>query len=504
MSNSQYPTPMGANLPRQMLAALVSAIWGLYCIVLWNAFAHVPLPIFFGLSWDEYQYLPHIARLQDDLRHLHLRDFLRFWDDRFGYGAAFWQVYAVLSFPFSGWFLHNKGEFMLVLRLITLALQVATVFVSFGIVRRVSSSKASEIILALMLVAMPGLLLTFKPFSPDYLATLTAMLALYSALRRDEGRKWEWGCFLLLGAATAFKPYNAMMLLALFPLLRQRFPWRIAVLGSVVGFLGANVGAGLHPVAYLRTLSALSAAMNDPSFQSVIHPPGMVSRVAHWFYNLTGRDKGSAVSGIFPEFYGPAILAAIVVVSGVTLKQWRKSDGAIILLSGLAILALSIIVTNRVWTWYVLTPVFLIAIGFAACAGDIIAAMPAMAIPVMAVLAVHLWSGISGLHAKASSFFAEDGHAKRLIEIYNRCSVPVLARRDLSGDAVILSYRTPFRSVLAERICWYGTPDTCVDDGVKLLVLKEEDVPPKSRSAIAADGFSETRCVDGYFRFERR
>src|SRR6516225_6438454 len=86
------------------------AIWSAYLIWIWLPYARFPLSVFVGLSWDEYQYLPHIAALQADLRQGAFASFFGFQDTTFGYGALFWQLYAIASLPFRHWLLKGDGE----------------------------------------------------------------------------------------------------------------------------------------------------------------------------------------------------------------------------------------------------------------------------------------------------------------------------------------------------------------------------------------------------------
>jgi hypothetical protein len=503
------------------LFGLVSA-WSLYLICLWLPFTKVSLPIFFGLSWDEYQYLPYIAALQDDIRRGDFGSFVSFQDTTFGYGAFFWQLYAIATMPFNKWLVSGNGNFLFVLRLLTLFIQCATALFAFAILRRIASRTTSYLVLAAVLVAMPGLLLTYKPFSPDYLATLLALLSTYAGIRalgRDVIlENWLILSSLTFGASVAAKLYNVMLALPLLMLfgawlsyshhsIRSQIDklW-LAVVGAICGFALCNIGTVIDPKTFYRTLRRLSRLMNSPTYMNAIQPPGLITRVSHWFQNPVGTPYGLNTFGIRSEFFGILMLLTMAVTGVLAAQRVRAFKdllGPVLLFSGAAILMMSVVMTNRVWSWYLLTPVFLVAIGFAACASFLIADRKAVALALAAVIIWHILSGVQGLQAKAEGAQTGLGDAARLTALYKACSEPVLARRNLRGDAVILSFGIPYSAIFAERVCWSASPASCIDDKVKLLLTRDRDLSAGDREKILGYGFSPDRCSAGYTRYER-
>ncbi len=165
--------------PVLSLAVAVS-FWVCYSLYHWVADLSSPLAMFFHLSWDEFQYMALVRKYQEALLQGGWISFFRL-SDPFGYGTLFWQLYSILSLPFLGAADNPSSGFLLSLRVITLVFQTGCLGLIWKIVGALGFSGRAQSLVMAILAPMSGLLLMYKPFSPDYLVVCFKQSVVYSA-----------------------------------------------------------------------------------------------------------------------------------------------------------------------------------------------------------------------------------------------------------------------------------------------------------------------------------
>ncbi|MFA5995923.1 MAG: hypothetical protein WCW27_01610 [Patescibacteria group bacterium] len=104
----------------------VILFWGIILFSVWIIDLRFPLALFEYLSWDEYQYLPILNNYQSVLIKQGVVEFI-YTNEPFGYGAIFWQIYALGSIWLHNFFNGSDSSLIIFnLRCITFIFQVAS------------------------------------------------------------------------------------------------------------------------------------------------------------------------------------------------------------------------------------------------------------------------------------------------------------------------------------------------------------------------------------------
>jgi hypothetical protein len=463
-----------------------------------------------GLSWDEYQYLPVLDGYQQSLADEGLLAFLTR-TERFGYGSAFWQLYALFALPFRGFGAQDGSAVLLWLRLLTLALQLgclALVLRSLELLHPTRALRAGAAAAA-FLAPMCGLQLLYKPFSPDYLivfSTLTcAWLLAGQATRGYDRRRWT-AAAVCLGFALGGKFY-AIFALPMAAVALARFPppaLRVgatlrALLGGAGGFLLANLylfRVGFHE-GYLAKLISLGALVHRPNNPYAV-PPGLFARVSTWVDN-GDQLFGVSTAGLAAEFAHPSILLGLTVALAALLfrNRGRASFATVVGATGVFALLGTVLLTNRVWTWYAIGPIYLCAVGVGSAAAQ---ARPSgearrwLPLGAAFLLALHASTQAPGLWRKSRQFWAQrqGAPAQAQLTFYAEWVAPrrtLFAALEREGYLLVKGGQTPLSPLHHERVVWGHDGLAQVDEAVGAVV----DVrrwPEAQRAALRAAGFA--------------
>ncbi len=492
---SRYTARAIDAMDRHAFLGLLVAIafWAGYSLYHWVADLKFPLAMYFHLSWDEFQYIRIVRMYQEALRQNGWASFLSF-SEPFGYGTLFWQIYSLLSYPFLGDPNDPSAGFLLSLRTITLFLQAGCLVLTWKILGALGYAGRGQSIAMALLAPMSGLLLLYKPFSPDYLAVFLILLAGWIALRSPRP---VWLVFLLIGAGCATKLTNLLLLPAVVTMMllyrRESRNLAVAVPAFLLGFLLANTDVAMAGTMqpYVERLRGLSAQMNDPAYMHAIKPASRFNYVLTWLTNSNGRFVDINSPGIAREFLSYPVLLFSV---GTILAFWRTRAILLIGGTGLAALFAMMVTTNRVWTWYVILPVFLVAMG--AAMGLERLSRTRAAIAVVGVVCCHLLvSGISLI--QKSQAFAESRTAVEVAErvhFYEECVLPNRSLiQALRPDGLVVQFGVPIEPVLnPQTVCWESRSILpCVTPRIKTLLLYK---PSPSDHAVLEKEFSVSSC----------
>lgn len=314
---------------------------------------------------------------------------LIFFEDKFGYGALFWQFFALVSYPFRHWSESNDGSFIFVLRLINLSFQLLTGFVLLEIHRKIYPKLFSLWSFVLFIAFMPGLFFMWKAYSPDYLSAFSFVLCIYliTCFIQNECKcqRYLYSGLFFLGLSFSLKLYNAFFLIGLTPILligmfkgKIKFhEKRLIQIFSCLFFLMAGLIIGnlrllSTPYEYLGLLKLHSSFVNSHEYvHSMPNSVSHIHRFFNWFNNSYSKTYiGLSSRGILSEFFGyPAIILGLLATYFAIIQNKingffptpRGFSPLLLYVSSLMMLSI-ILLTNRVWTWYLLTPVLLLAL----------------------------------------------------------------------------------------------------------------------------------------------
>ena len=489
--------------PGRIALLVTASYWTILLLAHWIPDSHIKLPVFYHLSWDEYQYLPTLRGYQ---AHLAAGDFSQwlFSPEKFGYGDMFWQIYSLLTFPAYQAAEPDSGSYLLWLRLVTLLFQLGSLYVSYRIASLLAGDAAALYAICL-LAPMAGLIFLYKPFSPDYFATFLAVTALYASVRWPS-KSLLWGA--AAGLAIGNKLYN---LLVLPPILATAFfhtgwPALAGLVAVPIGFVLANleiVSTGV--AAYRAKLAAFSALVHDPNYGHAIQPPGMISYLLTWLSNPKGSFLSINSPGIDREYFFLPILGAVFV-----LLLWsarRHQLVAIIGGGGLAALLLLMVATNRVWTWYAFSMIFFISIGAGAACSLWLDGRSGWQTKIPHfLLAVHLCWGLYWTAIKSNEFMSARSSPKTLVRnrFYASCIEPnrsyFLA---LKENELVVPWSVPVHGIFRPGSACYPNQQVvqCVQQWTNVVVLL--DPQPAEQEALAPR-FSSMPCGDAGVVFTRK
>lgn len=485
------------NLPirlSDLLLLLACLAWSGLAISLWVVDTRIPLSQLVFTSWDEYDYLFEIDHLQRYLLNFDLFSFFRF-PERFGYGNLFFQLYALISLPFAGLKTANSGWFLFVLRSITLFLMLICLCLSFGILSRLSEKPLkSHLVFCVLLLVMPGLLLLYKPFSPDYLSLAFLLSGLFILSKKTIDLPRFAVSFVLVGLSVATKLYAILALpifvAALFQVDRERRR-RAAVTGVfafVLGYLLANSNVFFSGHAnIIRKFIGLTRTMASDSYQHAIPSNGVIDRIASWLSNPnTDSLVGLNSWGVLHEFFSAGILVLATILSAYSLYRWYAAFherepllAHAILPTGFAAMFLTMAATNRIWTWYLIAPVFLTALGLAL---EIPALIRTRALVYGLIGLNALLMGIN-LEKKAQQF--RQGRMRAIAEFPAREDFARKARQIVQGlgpaEHFLVQYKAPIHPVPA-NFTWASSFADLIRPTTKYIVWHA----PTAADALAA------------------
>lgn len=480
--------------PRAYLSVVAAIIfWVCYSLWHWAADLQFPLAMFFHLSWDEFQYIGVVRMYQDAFGR---GEWTRFFSlsDPFGYGTLFWQIYSLMSYPFLGEAGNPGSGFLLSLRAITLLLQAGCLGMTWKILGSLGYAGRGQWLAMTLLAPMSGLLLLYKPFSPDYLAAFLILLAWWIALRNP---RLIWLVFLLFGAGCATKLTNLLfvpsVLIALFLYARGFRNLAIAASAFLAGFLLSNtdvlMAGTMQP--YAERLRGLAAQMNDSDYMHAIKPASRVNYALTWLMNPNGRFVDINSPGVTREFLSYPVL---LFSAGLIAAFWRSRAILLVGGTGLVILSILILTTNRVWTWYVILPVFLVAMGLAMGLERL--SRTRAAILVLAVVCCHLWFSVRSLVEKSQEFYTSRASAEvsdRML-FYNQCVLPNRSMIQSSrSDGIVVQFGVPVDPVLRQQaVCMAsGSILPCVTSNVRTVLLYK---PAPLDDAALQSNFAVSSC----------
>ncbi len=465
----------------------------IFSMIHWCFDLQFPLAIFFFESWDEFQYLPVLHEYQKALLNTGILSFLTL-REPFGYGDLFWQVYAVLTLPFYFVIEPESSLWIFCLRIVTLILQLLTMFVSWRILLLLGCGDRGRIWFSLLLLPMNGILLLYKPFSPDYLTALLVVTAVWVALRFN---RWAFASFFLCGAAIAVKLYSVFLVPVFFFLCWKKVPVRLLVVSPLLllcGFLCANgelANTGWKP--YVAKLSNLSSEVNAPNYGHAIQPPGAISYLSHWLFNSKGVPYDINTPGITREYLWWTTIAFGLYSIWILWHRRHWEALTISLIAWLAFL-ITITITNRVWTWYLLTPIILIVITMSIAAECI--ETPMQRSVAWLVLAIHLGTGFYYTSQKSLSFFKHRTSPEVVSKLafYNDCVKPYRAiAQALPENEVVHQFFVPVFSILRRSsVCFGNGPiNRCFTPQTLMVFLYG---PSPEDSKVLAEKFTTIAC----------
>jgi hypothetical protein len=445
-----------------------------YLLTIYLRQAPAPLSFSLTLSWDEYWSMQYTHRLQELLADGHWKQ-VYFLNDGNGYGALFWWVFTLGSYPMADHFLADSGWFLFILRIINLVFHGLSFFYTYKIMRLLRVGRWGIYFSLAALAVMPGLLLTYKPFSSDYLSTFFAIYGVYRLLAAamnnfSKGELLFSG--FLIGASIGVKINNVSLLLVVASLAVTHF-WinkstYKKILISAALFFGGGVG-GLafsnpegvcNPVGRWQQLMRNLKGMQDPSFNHTLHDYDTWRLLDAWYFRVEGGAlHGINTIGIREEFIGRAMLALIVLLVFFSmgriktkLRDPKTLYATSLFFSSLGLLLFICITTNRIWTWYLLTPILLIFAAMSALIDDLVETVKTKApasglvflgiVPV--VLGIHLYLCCGNLSRKYDEANYERT-AQDLQYQYDNCVVPFKKSHPaLSDQEVLIPRYFPF------------------------------------------------------------
>ena len=464
-----------------------------FSIIHWSFDLQFPLAIFFFESWDEFQYLPVLHEYQKALLNSGVLSFLTL-RETFGYGDLFWQLYAVLTLPFYFLIEPESSLWLCCLRFVTLALQLLTMFMSWRILGLLGCGDKGRICFSLLLLPMNGLLLLYKPFSPDYLTALLMVVAVWVALRFN---KWAIAGFFLCGLAIAVKLYSVFLVPICFLLAWKKVPMRLLAFSPLLllcGFLCANgelVKTGWDP--YATKLANLSSEVNAPNYGHAIQPPGAISYISHWLSNPKGVPYDINTPGISREYLWWTTIAFGLYSIWILWRHRRWEALAISTISWLTFF-ITITITNRVWSWYLLTPIILIVITMSIAADCL--NTPVQRSAVWLILAIHLGTGFYYTSQKSLSFFKHRTSPEVVskLSFYNDCVKPYRTiAQTLPENEVVYQFFVPVFSILhRSSVCFANGPTHRCFTPQTLMVFLYGPGPEDSK--VLAEKFTTVAC----------
>ncbi len=502
---------------------IVAFVWTLYLAVAWLSDWRIPTTLWQRVSWDEYQFLPHIHSLQQCL----LRgDLVGFFSrpEPFGYGDLFWQIYSVAALPWAGYMETDNPSPLLALRFVTLGFHLASLRLGIMLVHALGQGRTAPASAAfcMLLCFMPGLMLLYKPFSPDYLATFLVLLALLLATRAAASQGSHplvltIFASLTMGVALATKAYNVFLLplfvVALFGFkLPEPRRWPVALIAGIFGAAGlvlANssiISTGLG--SWLAKYQRLSDLMNSDNHPHVIRPPGFINRLAAWWNNPNSTDLiGINTTGISREFFSPIGSGLLVLIclfflirrlrSRAQQTEWLPAT-AFVVVGAVAIL-LTMATTNRVWTWYLLCPVFVVTVGLSLLLSMELQSRLGKILYVTAltahllVLAPECGAKIrSFLRARESQIQEFQNYYTNVVKLYR----PLVQR--LPPRAVLAQFRAPIEPV-STRLMWSAELRGFVTPETRFISVRA--VSSSDREHFLGLGFTERTYPEDYSVF---
>lgn len=368
----------------------------LFLAICWSApllsywLVEADYPIFFQqkLSPDEFQYWQEIDSLQLLLNQSNFFNFV-FFKEKFGYGTLFWQIYAFLGYPFRDLSLANDGRFILVLRSINLFFQLLTAYFLTQTHKKWSSSLRSLWTLVLAIAFMPGLLIMWKGYSPDYLSACFFVISIFLAScylkDSDRSNKYLYFSVLFLGLSTSIKLYIGLFLsiflLLVFILTISRSiklnttHFKIVLISIFISFFGVilgNLRLLSDPSSFVHLISVFSSVVNSIHYINAMpQNEDYLVRFFTWFHNPYSKSFISMSSvGILREFLGYSALLLIFIsgfLSWFGFRHFKESSLIrrfiiVLFASSLITFVITIFITNRVWSWYLLIPVLILAL----------------------------------------------------------------------------------------------------------------------------------------------
>lgn len=504
---------------------IVIIFWFLLLFPSWWQESTLPIAIFESLSWDEYQYLPVLHDYQINLLQSQWFNFLTL-NEPFGYGSFFWQIYALVSIQYHDFYFTDSGKILLILRTITFICQISTLLFVVLILKRISHKKNFHwvaIITLLFLAPMNGLLLYYKPFSPDYLITLLLIVSIYFLIcfcTTKDVKKLHFIAlitgYIIFGMAVGSKPYAIL----LSPILLLPIFWQWAkfgkifwhkILSSIILFLLLPIGFTLSNLYILQTginsyyskLQILNSGMNINDFQHAIQPPGLISRIQHWIFSPTNSYSGIDTIGISYE-YIHVYIYILLCISMVMLavKFWKKRYLepfylAIILgIISTGCIVLTVLTTNRVWTWYLLPFIYILAIGVGGVAYYALKNKYTI-VAIIFILSLHWWILLPGILYEVQTAKENLAVANERVQFYHECIKPYndVLIKSSAHKAIIKQFRSPTPLHWNARPCWgEHNPITCVNQTTTHIIQYGFQISAEQEKQLTTMGFKNIQC----------
>jgi|GEM_PF-5833237 hypothetical protein len=377
---------------------------------------------------------------------------------------------------------------------------------------------------------MSGLLLLYKPFSPDYLATLLILLAVFLLIKSIINLKKTTTFYVIscicFGLAVGIKLFVLpLVLLIIVPLLYQQIlslqnitknikKLFNGIVYFIVGFIAANsyiIRYGFKN--YNDKLEELNIAVISPNFQHAIKPLGIISRIQHWIYNPGKTYYDINTIGMSHEiiniflFVGFAILLIYLLIRNIKQKNQLFYMGLIIGFSGVSLFIITIIITNRVWMWYLLSAVYVMAIGFGVVTVYLNKNKPGKYFIIIFLL-LHWVFILPGTITKYKQYLNSrfDKETISYNNFYINCILKhqkELTTSSVPGSIVKL-HRTPVPDALLLTTCWGQTisPVPCLTN-VTTHVIQYNTLPENDKNILLNAGFEEIKCSEQWSIYQR-
>ncbi|MFA5995924.1 MAG: hypothetical protein WCW27_01605 [Patescibacteria group bacterium] len=282
----------------------------------------------------------------------------------------------------------------------------------------------------------------------------------------------------------------------------------------IVGFIAANsyiIRYGFKN--YNDKLEELNIAVISPNFQHAIKPLGIISRIQHWIYNPGKTYYDINTIGMSHEiiniflFVGFAILLIYLLIRNIKQKNQLFYMGLIIGFSGVSLFIITIIITNRVWMWYLLSAVYVMAIGFGVVTVYLNKNKPGKYFIIIFLL-LHWVFILPGTITKYKQYLNSrfDKETISYNNFYINCILKhqkELTTSSVPGSIVKL-HRTPVPDALLLTTCWGQTisPVPCLTN-VTTHVIQYNTLPENDKNILLNAGFEEIKCSEQWSIYQR-
>lgn len=527
------------RISSNVLIGLFIGIWFVFLSVLYSFQMDIPLPLMAEFSWDEYHYLYMIYGVHRSMLNGAIKD-LFLYPPHYGYGSIFWIAYGVPSNAFTSYLESESGFFLYVLRLITVLFQCSSALVACKIIQELGSKRLGMLLFFALILFMPGLVLTLKPFSPDYLGVFLILSGIYFLIR---GIKSDLEVKLLLlsgiflGLASSVKLSNAIAVTVYIAfgvcyylhygksILSNFFKGIGAIVcGGAIGFIAGTPSVVFSVSKYYEYLTEVKQ-INNPNNMFALKG-GLFDRFIYWFDNpFTRLFHEFSTVGIRLEYFGYGMVFMILcLISQYLLRKNKRnlnhSLSLSLVLMGILCILITIALTNRVWTWYIISFIFISSIGVVGLLESFLKDLKSLPsnkrnlifVIVGVIFTSHICYGVVGITTKIKqSQISEKILAEKNL-LRQSCTLQI--ERDFKNaydHQFYIDHNVPRTPLRRFQLRWCKENVDCFENEMpkmnreraRVVVIRETELPESSRPLWIANGFHIEHCAPGYLLLTR-